>query len=238
MTEPQSPPIAAAPDAAVDAPPDAPDAPGSATPPAATPAVALPEPELPTPIVTRNRRARLSLVWLVPLLALAIGASLVVRSLLQDGPRIEIEFRTAEGLEAGKTEVRFKEVVIGRVQSVLLTDNRQRVVAVVKLDRAAAGVAVQDTQFWVVRPRVGLGGVSGIGTLLSGAYIGVDAGQSSDTRSDFKGLEAPPYVLRGEPGAVFILRANDLGSLDVGSPIYHHRAPVGSSLSVAWANGC
>ena len=220
MTEPQATPPAAAP-----------DAPGSAMPPAmppaAVPPTALPEPDLPTPIVIRNRRARLSLVWLVPLLALAIGASLVVRSLLQAGPSIEIEFRTAEGLEAGKTEVRFKEVVIGRVQSVLLTDNRQRVVAVVKLDRAAAGVAVQDTQFWVVRPRVGLGGVSGIGTLLSGAYIGVDAGQSADTRTEFKGLEVPPYVLRGEPGAVFILRANDLGSLDVGSPIYHHRAPVG-----------
>jgi len=117
--------------------------------------------------------------------------------------------------------------VIGRVQSVRLTDNRKRVVAIVKLDRSAADVAVEDSRFWVVRPRVGVGGISGIGTLLSGAYIGVDAGQSEQARTAFLGLESPPDVLRGEPGAVFILRAGDLGSLDIGSPIYYHRTPVG-----------
>ena len=137
-------------------------------------AAAPAEAPLPEPRIVRSRRPRLSLVWLVPLLALAIGASLVVRSVLQTGPRIEIEFHTAEGLEAGKTEVRYKEVVIGRVQAVTLRDDRQHVIAEVQLDRAAAGVAVDDTSFWVVRPRVGVGGVSGIGTLLSGAYIGVD----------------------------------------------------------------
>lgn len=184
-------------------------------------------PALPEARVIHSRRPRLSLVWLVPLLALAIGASLVVRSFLQAGPRIEIEFRTAEGLEAGKTEVRYKEVVVGRVQSVRLTETRKRVLATVKLDRSAAGLAVEDTLFWVVRPRVGLGGVTGIGTLLSGAYIGVDAGQSANERTAFLGLEVPPYVLRGEPGAVFVLRASELGSLDVGSPIYYRRTPVG-----------
>lgn len=188
----------------------------------AEPAAALPEPR-----VIRSKRPRLSLVWLVPLLALAIGAAMVVHSILKTGPRIEIEFRTAEGLEAGKTEVRYKEVVIGRVQSVTLHDDRQRVIAVVQLDRSAAGLAVEDTSFWVVRPRVGLAGVSGISTLLSGAYIGVDAGQSSAARSQFVGLETAPYVLRGEPGEVFILRARDLGSLDIGSPIYYRRARVG-----------
>ena len=190
--------------------------------PATNGALALPEAR-----VIHSRRPRLSLVWLVPLLALAIGASLVVRSFLQAGPRIEIEFRTAEGLEAGKTEVRYKEVVVGRVQSVRLTETRKRVLATVKLDRSAAGLAVEDTLFWVVRPRVGLGGVTGIGTLLSGAYIGVDAGQSANERTAFLGLEVPPYVLRGEPGAVFVLRAGELGSLDVGSPIYYRRTPVG-----------
>lgn len=190
-------------------------------------AAAPPDAALPEPHIVRSARPRLSLVWLVPLLALAIGASLVVRSILQTGPRIEIEFHTAEGLEAGKTEVRYKEVVIGRVQAVTLRDDRQHVIAEVQLDRAAAGVAVDDTSFWVVRPRVGVGGISGIGTLLSGAYIGVDAGVSSEARSRFTGLEVAPYVLRGEPGSVFILRAADLGSLDVGSPIYYRRTRVG-----------
>ncbi len=182
---------------------------------------------VPAPRVTVSKRPRLSLVWLVPLLALLIGGSLAVRSILQTGPRIEIEFRTAEGLEAGKTEVRYKEVVIGRVRSVLLRDDRRHVIAVVQLDRSAAGVAVEGTSFWVVRPRIGVGGISGLGTLLSGAYIGVDAGVSEVPRDTFNGLETAPYVLRGEPGAGFILRATDLGSLDIGSPVYYRRTRVG-----------
>jgi paraquat-inducible protein B len=88
-------------------------------------------------------------------------------------------------------------------------------------------VAVEDTTFWVVRPRIGVGGVSGLGTLLSGAYIGVDAGISGNSRTEFIGLEAAPYILRGEPGASFVLRAADLGSLDVGSPVYYKRTRVG-----------
>ena len=191
------------------------------------PAAPAPDSAWPEPRVTQSRRPRLSLVWLVPLLALGVGASLVVRSILQTGPRIEIDFRTAEGLEAGKTELRYKEVVIGKVLAVTLRDDRQRVVVTAQLDRAAAGLAVEDTRFWVVRPRIGAGGVSGLGTLLSGAYIGADAGESSESQARFVGLEAAPYVLRGEPGAGFVLRANDLGSLDIGSPLYYRRTRVG-----------
>lgn len=179
------------------------------------------------PIVTEKNAARLSLVWLVPLLAVAIGASLLINALLQAGPHLVIEFRSAEGLEPGKTEVRYKEVTIGRVDSVSLTDDRQRVQVGVQLDRQMSNIAVEDTRFWVVRPRIGTAGVSGLNTLLSGAYIGVDAGKSTKTRKRFVGLEAPPFVLRGEPGRSFVLQAPDLGSLDVGSPIYYRRTRVG-----------
>jgi paraquat-inducible protein B len=118
-------------------------------------------------------------------------------------------------------------VVIGKVVSVGLRDDRKRVVVVVQLDRSATRFAVDDTTFWVVRPRIGAAGVSGLGTLFSGAYIGTDAGVSEKSRSEFIGLEAPPFVLRGEPGRIFVLRSDDLGSLDVGSPVFHRRAPVG-----------
>ena len=182
---------------------------------------------LPAPRLLPPRRMRLSLVWLVPLVALLIGVSLLVRSWLATGPRIEIEFNTAEGLEAGKTEVRYKEVAIGRVEAVVLREDRQRVIVTVQLDRSAASLARQDTQFWVVRPRIGTAGVSGLGTLLSGSYIGVDAGNSEESRDQFVGLEAPPFILRGEPGSSFVLVADDLGSLDVGSPIYYRRSRVG-----------
>jgi paraquat-inducible protein B len=184
-------------------------------------------PDAPVPSIRRKNRMRLSLVWVVPIVALLVGASLLVRNMLAVGPRIEIEFRNAESLEPGKTEVRYKEVVIGRVESVSLRDDRKHVIATVQLSRAAASIAVQDTGFWVVRPRVGLAGVSGLGTLFSGSYIGVDAGTSLEPKTQFIGLEAPPFVLRGEPGRSFVLRAADLGSLDVGSPVLYRRTQVG-----------
>lgn len=182
---------------------------------------------LPQPRIAAARRWNVSLVWLLPAVAVAIGMSLLVRTVFLVGPRIEIEFASADGVEAGKTEVRYKEVVIGKVQSVSLRDDRKRVVVGVQLDRSAAGIAVEDTSFWVVRPRIGAGGVTGLGTLFSGAYIGADAGLSEHARSEFTGLEAPPFVLRGEPGSIFVLRSDDLGSLDVGSPVFYRRTRVG-----------
>lgn len=179
------------------------------------------------PVIAKKNTARLSLVWIVPILAVVVGAALLLNTLLQAGPAIVISFRTAEGLERGKTEVRYKEVAVGRVETVELSDDKTRVLVGVRLDRSAAGLAVEDTQFWVVRPRIGTAGVTGLGTLLSGSYIGVDAGKSTKSRKRFVGLEVPPFVLRGEPGRTFVLRANDLGSLEVGSPVYYRRTRVG-----------
>lgn len=198
---------------------------------------AAPPPEAPAapPEVTvvRRKRMRLSLVWLVPIAALVVGAVLVVRALTSVGPEITITFRSAEGLEPGRTEVRFKEVVVGKVSRVALSPDRERVRVWVKLDKSVESLAVEDTRFWVVKPRVGLAGVTGLGTLFSGSYIGVDAGVSDETRLHFTGLEAPPLVLRDEPGRIFQLVAKDLGSLDVGSPVYYRRARVGRVVGYA-----
>jgi paraquat-inducible protein B len=205
----------------------------STPPPADEPAATPPQPAQPVPaaiaepVVRKKNPARLSLVWIVPLVAVLIGASLLVSSLLQSGPRVTIEFRTAEGLEPGKTEVRYKEVTVGRVETVTLSEDRKRVLVGVRLDRSVANIAVEDTHFWVVRPRIGTAGISGLNTLLSGSYIGVDAGTSAKSAREFVGLEAPPFVLRGEAGRSFVLRAGDLGSLDVGSPVYYRRTRVG-----------
>ncbi|HEX6018872.1 MAG TPA: MlaD family protein [Burkholderiaceae bacterium] len=184
-------------------------------------------PPLPEPVLARQNRLHLSLVWIVPLVALVVGVVLVVRSLLEAGPEITIEFRSGEGIEAGRTEVRYKEVVVGRVKNVSLGSRHDRVLVTATLERSVRSIAVDDTRFWVVRPRIGTAGVSGLGTLLSGAYIAVDAGASGETRYAFVGLDQPPLVLRGEPGRSFVLQADDLGSLDVGSPVYHRRVRVG-----------
>jgi len=184
-------------------------------------------PALPEPVLARQNRLHLSLVWIVPIVALVVGAVLVVRSLLEAGPEITIEFRSGDGIEPGRTEVRYKEVVVGRVRTVSLGPRRDRVLVTATLERSVRSLAVDDTRFWVVRPRIGTAGVSGLGTLLSGAYIAVDAGAAEQTRTDFVGLDQPPLVLRGEPGRSFVLQADDLGALDVGSPVYQRRVRVG-----------
>ncbi len=210
--------------------------------PAAVPPGPSPEPAgaggadtvlMPKPVIVRAKRLRFSLVWLVPLLALLVGLVLVVRTLLQTGPLITITFPNAEGLEPGRTEVRFKEVVVGRVTKVGFSPDRGRVMATVRLDKSAANLAVSDTQFWVVRPRISTAGVSGLGTLFSGAYIDTDAGVSAQDHAHFTGLEVPPFALRGEPGRRFVLDANDLGSLEVGSPVYYRRTRVGRVVGYA-----
>lgn len=184
-------------------------------------------PPLPPPVIVRTRRARFSLVWIVPIVAALVGLLMLWRSVEQRGPELTISFRNAEGLEAGHTEVRYKDVAVGRVAKVMLSPDRERVIVTVNLDKSAEGLAVADTRFWVVRPRVNTAGVSGLSTLFSGAYIGVDAGVSSQEQRHFTGLEVPPFVLRGEPGRIFTLVADDLGSLEVGSPVLYRRTRVG-----------
>jgi len=186
--------------------------------------------DLPRPVVKR-RRVSVSLIWLIPALAAVIGLSLVINSWLQAGPEVTISFQSAEGLDAGKTPVKYKNVVIGRVSKIRLSEDRSHVLVRVALEKSAAGFATRDTRFWVVRPRIGLGGVSGIDTLLSGAFIGADVGDSKEPRSTFEGLEIPPAVNHGAPGRSFILHSDDLGSLDIGSPVYYRRIQVGRVAS-------
>ncbi|MDR3221777.1 MAG: MlaD family protein [Candidatus Accumulibacter sp.] len=184
----------------------------------------LPEPDAP-PVI--RRRWRVSPIWLVPAVAALIGLSMLLNAWLSIGPEISVTFRTATGLEAGKTPVKFKDVNVGMVSKIALDEDGSGIVATLSLDKSAENLTRADTRFWVVRPRIGAGGVSGVDTLLSGAYIGVDRGTSSITSRNFTGLETPPPVPGDTPGSSFALHTDDLGSLDIGSPVYYRRVPVG-----------
>jgi paraquat-inducible protein B len=185
----------------------------------------------PTRPDVKARKARISLVWLVPILAGLIGLSMVVHDFLNVGPKVTVSFLTAEGLEAKKTQVKYKNVVIGMVTDINLSDDRTHVLATIELSNSATPFTSTDTQYWVVRPRIGAGGVTGVDTLLSGAFIGADAGNSRETTKDFTGLETPPPVTFGERGKRFKLHTDDLGSLDVGSPVYFRRIQVGQVVA-------
>ncbi|HYG46259.1 MAG TPA: MlaD family protein [Bordetella sp.] len=184
------------------------------------------------PEVTRKKQRRISWIWLVPIVAALAGLSLVVRTWMEVGPTVSIEFNTAEGIEVGKTQVRYKDVVVGTVHNISFNDDRSKVIVQAQLAKDAAGLATEGTNFWVVRPRLGISGVSGLGTLLSGAYIGVDAvdgpqASTTATKFEFIGLETPPPVTHDRDGKRFTLKAHDLGSLDIGSPVYFRRINVG-----------
>ena len=181
--------------------------------------------------MTPHRRWSLQLVWLVPLVAALIGGWLALKAVLERGPTISISFSTAEGLEPEKTRVKYHSVDIGRVTAVTFSDDRTRVVAKVLLSKQAEPFLVEDTRFWVVRPRVTGTQISGLGTLLSGAYIGMDAGASRESRDEFVGLDVPPIVTVDLPGRHFRLHADDLGSLDIGSPVYFRRVQAGSVVA-------
>lgn len=184
--------------------------------------------KLPEPEIRRRSSWMPSLIWLIPIVVALVGITLVVRFLAERGPTITISFRTAEGIQAGKTAIKYKDVDIGMVQNVRLAADRSNVIATVQLFNEARSFTAADTRFWVVRPRADAGGgISGLGTLLSGAYIGADAGSSKEVSSSFVGLETPPIVTQDDSGRQFVLRAHDLGSLDIGSPVYFRRIRVG-----------
>ena len=180
-----------------------------------------------------RRRSPISLIWIVPLVAVAIGIGLAVSAILHRGPEIELQFASADGLEVNKSKLKYKEVAIGTITTISLSEDRHSVKVAVQIDKRAAPLLVEDSRFWVVRPRIAAGGVSGLSTLLSGAYIALDPGKSGNVKRDFVGLESPPLVVGDMPGRQFVLAADDLGSLDIGAPVYFRHVPVGRVVSYA-----
>jgi paraquat-inducible protein B len=198
-------------------PPDQRDEPGTA--------------DFPEARTTPRSRWRVQLVWLVPLVALLIGGWLAVQAILEKGPTVTISFNSGDGLEAGKTKIKFKDVEIGVVKTVTLSGDHRKVIVKAELTKSASPMLLDDTRFWVVRPRISGGTVSGLGTLLSGSFIGMDVGIAKKERHDFVGLETPPVFAKDVPGREFVLKAENMGSLDVGSPIYFRRLQVGQVIS-------
>lgn len=192
---------------------------------------ATPDPDVPEAVVQPRKKRGLQLVWIIPLVAALIGGWLAVKAVLERGPTITLTFKSGEGLEAGKTKIKYKDVDIGLVKTVALADDLSHVLATAELTKQAEGFLLEDTRFWVVRARVSAGAVSGLGTLLGGSYIGVDVGKSAQKRRDFVGLEQAPVIAFDVPGRYFTLHAEDLGSLDAGSPIYYRRIQAGQVVA-------
>jgi paraquat-inducible protein B len=185
------------------------------------------ESQAPAPHI-RTRRGP-SLVWLVPAIVIAVGAWLIFDTLSKQGPVISIAFRTAEGIEAGKTKLRYKNIEIGVVEAVRFSDDFTHVLLTAQMERTSESFLRRGTRFWVVRPRLSARGVSGLSTLVSGAYIEVEPGDGAAQRH-FEGLEAPPVVRADAAGRQITLIAERLGSLGSGSPISYRGIEAGEIL--------
>jgi paraquat-inducible protein B len=183
--------------------------------------------DIPDAVSEPKRRYSIQLVWIIPIVAALIGLSIAAKSFLDRGETITITFKTGEGMEAGKTKIKYKDVQIGEVKGLAIAKDRSHVVVTAEMSKDARGLLVKDTRFYVVRARITGGNVSGLSTLIGGSYIGLDAGNSNESRDDFLGLETPPAVSLDVPGRQFVLHAADVGSLDTSAPIFFRRMQVG-----------
>src|SRR5580692_4599257 len=178
-----------------------------------------------------KKRTPISLVWVIPIVAALAGVWIAVTRILSEGPKITIVFQSAEGLEAGKTKLHYNGVDIGTVTTIRLAEDHKSVIINVQMAPKTESFLSEDTHFWVVRPRISGANVSGLGTLISGAYIGLEIGSSREIKREFVGLETPPIVTGEVPGRLFKLKTADLGSLDNGTPIFFRRLQVGQVAS-------
>ena len=177
-------------------------------------------------------KSRFSVVWIIPLLALMLGGWLTYKYLQEQGTVVQIEFRSADGLIAGKTKIKYKNVEIGTVDNIAFSENLSNVIVTATISSNMREHLNDKTRFWVVRARVAAGEVKGLGTLLSGAYIGMEPGERQrKIQKSFKGLEKPPVLLTEDRGTLYTLSADTLHSFEAGAPVYYRRFRVGEVIS-------
>ncbi|MEO1246387.1 MAG: intermembrane transport protein PqiB [Pseudomonadota bacterium] len=174
-----------------------------------------------------SKNVRIHKIWLVPVAAFVIGLWMVYAHWASQGPMIEVTFSTAEGIEAGQTKVKRKNVEIGEVLGLRLTDDAQSVALSIRVHKEYADLLREDAKFWVVRPRIGPGGVSGLSTLLSGGYVEMSRGIAEESAREFIGLESPPVTPIGTPGLHVTLSSDGSRPLVEGQPVLFHGTRVG-----------
>jgi len=181
----------------------------------------------PFPAARERRRHWMAAVWIVPIVAATIVLWLAWRALYGQGPEIEISFRTADGLEAKQSFIQHRGVPVGTVESLQLTPDMARVIVHARVSRAVANSLNENTRFYIVAPHVGIEGITGLSTLVSGSYIEMYIGKGTRAARRFVGLEDAPVVRPDTPGRTVIMTATDLGSLTRGSPISYRGVSVG-----------
>jgi paraquat-inducible protein B len=173
-----------------------------------------------------RRRRVFRLIWIVPAMALAVAAYLVFHRWQDYGPQINVSFADGGGMRVGQTPLRYRGVQVGEVTGVYLSNDEKRAVVRIRLTRSGAGLAREGSQFWIVRPRVGLGQVTGLTTVLSGPELNVQpAKPDAPTQTEFVGLDNPPTTTI-EGGLKIVLRGEH-PKMRVDAPVYYRGVEVG-----------
>ncbi|NOQ63334.1 MAG: MCE family protein [Methyloprofundus sp.] len=172
-------------------------------------------------------RAKISIIWLVPIVAVLVGAWIGYKAWSEIGPTVIITFATADGLEAGKTKIKYKNVEIGEVKSIHVNHDSMNVEVVAEMTKDIKPFLTDKSRFWVIRARINASGASGLDTLLSGAYIGIDTSSEGRQLRKFTGLEIPPVITGNIPGRHFVLHTRNLGSIERDVPVYYRKFIVG-----------
>ena len=180
--------------------------------------------------VEERKKSKVSSIWILPILAAMIGGWLIYNAILEAPIQVSLELDSGEGIESGKTIVRYEGIEIGKVSAVRVQSDMVGVIATLDMDKRAESALREHSQFWVVKPEVSLSGVSGLGTVLSGNYITLRIGEGKPSRS-FKALSSPPPKSLNDPGLHLMLKAQDLGSLSIGSPIIYKKITIGDVQS-------
>lgn len=177
-----------------------------------------------------------SAIWVLPLIALLIGGWLAWRAYSQAGIEIQVIFESGEGIQAGKTEIIYKGMSIGKVKALALDDSRESpgVIATVEMEQDVAEHLRENTRFWLVKPSVSLAGITGLETLVSGNYIAISPG-AGERSLTFKALSEAPPLSDDRPGLHLMLKAERLGSLNRDSPVFYKQIQVGRVKSYALA---
>jgi paraquat-inducible protein B len=181
-----------------------------------------------------SRGRSFSGIWIIPLIALLLGVYMVVHTWLTEGPTITVAFNNASGLTQGKTKIKYRNVDMGIVEEVRLNDNFDGVIATIKLDRQTLPLLREDTRFWVVTARVGMGNISGLDTLLSGAYIQLAPGEGVEGKRKFVALEQPPLTPTGAPGLRLKLISESASSVSAGDAVLYNSYKVGRVESMTF----
>ena len=176
-----------------------------------------------------NKKRELQFIWLLPLCALLVSGWLIYKTLSEKGPVITITFPSADGLEIDKTKIKYLNVEIGKVSDIAINEDLKTIEVTAQMHKESRAYLTNNTQFWVVRPQVGLSGISGLGTLMSGAYIAIKPEKGTDERH-FTGLPIPPVLETNAQGKRFILETTNIGSMGPGTPISFHGIEVGEVL--------